>query len=319
MVISLGWLSPATSRGLPAARTTRAGSRCLLGLAPTGGYRAAPVARRAVGSYPTFSPLPLDKGRSVFCGPFRRLAAPRRYLAVCPVELGLSSARHSDRRTATITPYRLPRGKVSVSEGSGQASARQPSQQANQAVGRESSGSLRPRRLPGEPEAVVLLEHHAFQTRPVTGPQQRRRELDGVHAVQPPRPEQRQHVTRLSLGREQEERSVGQGEPLEQAEREPIGRRLGETESEVDIAPLPQHAVPERTGPLRDFVLEGPIVERQQTRFPERRVAGGVGQRVELGAAAAQLDQAASPRRVAELLAHAVATPARSGDRKSTR
>src|SRR5881392_486872 len=35
------------------------------------------------------------KGRSVFCGPFRRLAAPRRYLAVCPLELGLSSARHA--------------------------------------------------------------------------------------------------------------------------------------------------------------------------------------------------------------------------------
>src|SRR3989449_3188780 len=53
--ISLGWLSPATSRGLPAAPATRAGSRCLLGLAPTGGYRAASVAGRAVGSYPTVS------------------------------------------------------------------------------------------------------------------------------------------------------------------------------------------------------------------------------------------------------------------------
>src|SRR2546425_7049070 len=52
------------------------------------------------------------KGRSVFCGPFRRLAAPRRYLAVCPTELGLSSTRPSSRRTATIAPYRLPRGKV---------------------------------------------------------------------------------------------------------------------------------------------------------------------------------------------------------------
>src|SRR5260370_28957100 len=69
MVISLGWLSPATPRGLPAAPATRAGSRCLLGLAATGGYRATPVARRAVGSSPTFSPLPLDKGRFVFCGP----------------------------------------------------------------------------------------------------------------------------------------------------------------------------------------------------------------------------------------------------------
>src|SRR5213596_4367740 len=109
MVISLGQLSPATSRGLPAAQATRAGSRCLLGLAPTGGYRATPVAKRAVGSYPTFSPLPLDKGRSVFCGPFRRLAAPRRYLAVCPLELGLSSTRPYHRRAATITLHRNPR------------------------------------------------------------------------------------------------------------------------------------------------------------------------------------------------------------------
>src|SRR6266516_1303666 len=66
MVISLGRLSPATSRGLPAAQATRAGSRCLLGLAPTGGYRATPVARRAVGSYPTVSPLPLDKKGGLF-------------------------------------------------------------------------------------------------------------------------------------------------------------------------------------------------------------------------------------------------------------
>src|SRR3989454_6082322 len=121
MVISLGWLSPATSRGLPAAPATRAGSRCLLGLAPTGGYRAASVAGRAVGSYPTVSPLPLDKGRSVFCGPIRRLAAPRRYLAVCPTELGLSSMRQSSRRTATITPYRHPVPKLPAPEGWGRS------------------------------------------------------------------------------------------------------------------------------------------------------------------------------------------------------
>src|SRR6266852_9711636 len=66
MVISLGWLSPATSRGLPAAQATRAGSRCLLGLAPTGGCRATPVARRAVGSYPTFSPLPFGEKGGLF-------------------------------------------------------------------------------------------------------------------------------------------------------------------------------------------------------------------------------------------------------------
>src|SRR5262245_1908960 len=50
------------------------------------------VAGGAVGSYPTFSPLPpLARGRCLFCGPVRRLAAPRCYLAVYPVELGLSS------------------------------------------------------------------------------------------------------------------------------------------------------------------------------------------------------------------------------------
>ena len=31
--------------------------------------------------------------RFLFCGPVRRLSAPRRYLAVCPLELGLSSRR----------------------------------------------------------------------------------------------------------------------------------------------------------------------------------------------------------------------------------
>src|SRR5207249_7306324 len=41
-------------------------SRCLLGLAPTGGCRAAPVARRAVGSYPTFSPLPFGEKGGLF-------------------------------------------------------------------------------------------------------------------------------------------------------------------------------------------------------------------------------------------------------------
>src|SRR5438445_7371351 len=55
--------------------------------------RPLPNARWAL--TPPFHPYPLDTGRSVFCGPFRRLAAPRRYLAVCPLELGLSSARHS--------------------------------------------------------------------------------------------------------------------------------------------------------------------------------------------------------------------------------
>jgi hypothetical protein len=105
MVICLGRPSPAISSSLPAAfpyiRLECSGlsvwvtPRRLFGLAPAGGYRATTVASGAVGSYPTVSPLPLSGktglGRFFFCGPFRRLAAPRRYLAAYPVELGLSS------------------------------------------------------------------------------------------------------------------------------------------------------------------------------------------------------------------------------------
>src|SRR3970040_2421171 len=50
------------------------------------------VATCAVRSYRTISPLPLPKPRRyVFCCTFRRLAPPRRYLAPCPMEPGLSS------------------------------------------------------------------------------------------------------------------------------------------------------------------------------------------------------------------------------------
>src|SRR6266568_1466646 len=176
MVISLGWLSPATSRGLPAAPATRAGSRCLLGLAPTGGYRAASVAGRAVGSYPTVSPLPLDKGRSVFCGPFRRLSAPRRYLAVCPVELGLSSIRPFNRRTATIAPHPLQVPKVPAPAGLGQAGEAQPSPLLDQPAelppdAVAPAGTPRQRGRAAEPEPVILIEHRPAQPIPASGRQ----------------------------------------------------------------------------------------------------------------------------------------------------
>src|SRR5512142_2161601 len=67
--------------------------------------RPLPAARWAL--TPPFHPYP-ETGRYLFCGPVRRLAAPRRYLAVCPLELGLSSTRHLDRPAATIGPT-LPR------------------------------------------------------------------------------------------------------------------------------------------------------------------------------------------------------------------
>src|SRR5690606_37997277 len=69
------------------------------------------VARLAVRSYRTVSPLPRIPGgtvrRSALCCTFRRLAPPRRYLAPCPVEPGLSSApvtTEVDQGDATAWP-----------------------------------------------------------------------------------------------------------------------------------------------------------------------------------------------------------------------
>ena len=69
-VISLGVRSLALSSSLPAASLSRWILSPLLGLAPAGVCRAAHVATSAVGSYSTFSPLPLSR-RFVFCGTFR--------------------------------------------------------------------------------------------------------------------------------------------------------------------------------------------------------------------------------------------------------
>src|SRR6266704_1980537 len=208
MVISLGWLSPATSRGLPAAPTTRAGSRCLLGLAPTGGYRAAAVTRRAVGSYPTFSPLPLDKGRSVFCGPVRRLAAPRRYLAVYPVELGLSSAHPACRCAATIAPHHTPRQTYERGNAPGKASARAADLAA------------------GKPEPVALAENHRLQGAEVSPPHQGRRQLHRVHRIEAAGPVSGEPGAWAHFGREEQQRSIRQGEAPQQAKRKPVPGRL---------------------------------------------------------------------------------------------
>jgi hypothetical protein len=80
----------------------------LFGLAPGGVYPATGVAIGAVRSYRTISPLPTRQSgfrRCVFCGTFRRLAPPRRYLAPCPAEPGLSSPAATPRQRL---PGRLP-------------------------------------------------------------------------------------------------------------------------------------------------------------------------------------------------------------------
>src|SRR5690606_36670794 len=84
------------------------------------GLPCRPVARLAVRSYRTVSPLPrarrpcghLAVRRSALCCTFRRLAPPRRYLAPCPVEPGLSSMH---RKGTPRLPGRLRRGQFTRS------------------------------------------------------------------------------------------------------------------------------------------------------------------------------------------------------------
>ncbi len=87
-IISLGVRSPAHSSSQPAASSSlRTATRRLFGLAPAGVCHAVRITAYAVGSYPTFSPLPpLARRRFVFCGTVRHTLScvPRRYLAACP-------------------------------------------------------------------------------------------------------------------------------------------------------------------------------------------------------------------------------------------
>ena len=69
----------------------------LFGLAPGGVYPATGVGRRGA-LLPHLFTLTRFPWRFVFCGPFRRLAPPRRYLAPCPAEPGLSSVLKTIQR-----------------------------------------------------------------------------------------------------------------------------------------------------------------------------------------------------------------------------
>ena len=71
------------------------------------GFTLPPVFAGAVRSYRTISPLPrVAAWRYIFCGTFRGLTPPRRYLASCPAEPGLSS----------IAPQRPVRADASDSD-----------------------------------------------------------------------------------------------------------------------------------------------------------------------------------------------------------
>src|SRR5688572_6771808 len=124
-VIPLGASSPIRSSSLPGPDAGRV-MRSLFGLAPGGVCRAGLLPGSRCALTAPFHPCHASEDRSAvsFCCTFRRLAPPRRYLAPCPVEPGLSSAparlhdpmtrlsgrlrRAHCRTRPTLQPYSLP-------------------------------------------------------------------------------------------------------------------------------------------------------------------------------------------------------------------
>ena len=116
-VIHLGQLSPTASSNLPVSNAGRAKGD-LFDLAPSGVYRATRCYQRRGALLPhpfTLTCAVAGHRRSALCCTFRRLTPPRNYLALCPVEPGLSSALFPGPRerglesTATRLPGRLTR------------------------------------------------------------------------------------------------------------------------------------------------------------------------------------------------------------------
>ena len=91
-VIHLGQMSPSASSNLPAFSTGRA-IEGLFDLAPSGVYLATDCYQLRGALLPHHFNLTgaCALRRFIFCCTFRRLAPPRRYLALYPVEPGLSS------------------------------------------------------------------------------------------------------------------------------------------------------------------------------------------------------------------------------------
>jgi hypothetical protein len=99
---------PGSCRRAACSRKLRGAS--LFGLAPCGVLPATSVARSAVRSYRTFSPLPFDSALSrlaqggIFSVPLvRRVAPPGNYPAHCPVEFGLSSPESTFTAHTVVT------------------------------------------------------------------------------------------------------------------------------------------------------------------------------------------------------------------------
>ncbi len=102
-IIHLRCTSPYTSSNLPESSAGRTSYSMvigfLFGLAPSGVYHATSCyqLRGALLPHPfTLTSIGNQSWRSALCCTFRRLAPPRGYLALYPMEPGLSSRLHLD-------------------------------------------------------------------------------------------------------------------------------------------------------------------------------------------------------------------------------
>jgi len=92
----------------PTRKLVRAHSNAsLFGLAPGGVYRATQCYHARGALLPHHFTLTGRIRRYPFCCTFRRLAPPRRYLAPCPAEPGLSSGNESQRLLGRLPPTRV--------------------------------------------------------------------------------------------------------------------------------------------------------------------------------------------------------------------
>jgi hypothetical protein len=124
--IHLGQSSPTASSNLPGSPFGTDGGqhpntpiggvvRCptpLFGLAPGGVYRAANCYQSRGALLPHLFTLTNRGWRYIFCGTFHGLTPPRRYLAPCPKEPGLSSIANDSPLQRLSGQLRLSRRRV---------------------------------------------------------------------------------------------------------------------------------------------------------------------------------------------------------------
>src|SRR2546430_11326751 len=190
-----------------------------------------------------------------------------------------------------------------------------PPLQLAEALRWQTPAGARPAGLLGcEPEPVTFVENQPPNARPIVRPERRRGQGYRVHEVETARALECEQIARPELRCEQEQRPVWKTEAAEQPEREPVGRRLRQTESEVKIAPLLQYPISQHRGAGGDLVFQTAIVSGQEARVAQRPVAGPERERVPAAARRPRADESrepATPRCVAEPPRHrAAAEPA---------